>query len=147
MKWWRRVQVLCPPDLPTPPPQKFEIRQKAAEAPPIKGQRRNTEGVIEQRDETLYTPLSDKHITKMRNRFRKRTWGPPPEWERPTSDQLTALSNSLSSGRSPWVDFAVWGSYGARHLKENKFRAHVWVNHEFVTNMINGAHHGAWLAH
>ena len=130
--------MLCPPVLPKPPPQKFEITTKAAEAPLDKGQKRKMEGVIEQRDDTLYTPLSEKDVARMRHRYWKRTGDHPPEWERPTTDQLTVLFNRLQAGHAPWTDFAVWGSYGQRRLKENSFRAQVWVNNELVTNTIAG---------
>ena len=32
VKWWRRAQILCPPDVPRPPPQKFDPTE-AAKAP------------------------------------------------------------------------------------------------------------------
>ena len=44
VKWWRRTQALCPPDVPTPPTQKCEVTTKAAEAPPDKGVKRNMDG-------------------------------------------------------------------------------------------------------
>ena len=148
VQWWRRAQVLCPPEMPIPPPQKIEITQVMAEGMQAQGSKRKMEGVVDQRDDTLYTPLSDEEISMMRLRFWKKTGDHPPENERPSNDQLTALAGRLATGRSPWVDFAVWTSYGSRKVKENSFRPQVWVNGQLETKTIAGPpDHDAWLAH
>ena len=59
VRWWRKATVLRPPELPAPPPQKITITQAAAEGKGRLSTKRKLEGVIEQRDDTLYASLSD----------------------------------------------------------------------------------------
>ena len=89
------------------------------------GTKRTMAGVIEQRDDTLYEPLSEEDVAALRQRFYDRTGDHPPEWECPTADKLTALAGRLREGRAPWVDFAVWAPYGERKTKENAWRPQV----------------------
>ena len=146
ISWWRRAQVMNPPELPRPPPQKIEITQKMLEEAPGQGAKRKMEGIIDQRDDTLYTPLSAADLAMMRLRFWKKTGDHPIESERPSDDQLTALAGRLIAGRSPWVDFSVWTPYGVRKTKENSFRPQVWVNGQLETKLIAGPpDHDAWL--
>ena len=131
-----------------PPHHKIEITQALLEGAGSQGTKRKMAGVIEQRDDTMYEPLSEDDICVLRQRFYDRTGDHPPEWERPTSDQLTALAGRLNAGRAPWVDFAVWAPYGERRVKEQTFRPQVWINNELVTKTITGPpHHEAWLSH
>ena len=138
-RWWRKAQLLCPPDLPRPPTQKIKIiTEVASDGGLPQGFKRKMEGIAEQRDDTMYTPLSEEDVDKMRTVHYDRTGDHPPECERPSADQLTVLSARIKAGRAPWVDFAVWCSYSVRRVKENAFRPQVWVNNQLETRTIHG---------
>jgi len=70
----------------------------------------------------------------------------PPEEHTPSSEQLAALRAVLNSGRVPYVDFAVWGPYGARVARFRKTEAAVFVAGELVTKRVDGpSSFDAWL--
>ena len=148
VRWWRMAQTLCPPELPAPSPQNIESMQKAIEIAPTRGGKRNMAGVVDQKDGTLYTPLSTEDIALMRLKFWKKTGGHPMESERSNDDQLTVLAGRLTAGRSPWVDFAVWTPYDTRRTKDTSLRPQVWVNNQLGTKTIAGPPtYEAWLSH
>ena len=48
---------------------------------------------------------------------------PPQEEEEPSADQLQALYHrTVVLGNAPYVDHAVWGPFGRKTTRANKFR-------------------------
>ena len=84
-------------------------------------------------DQTIpgsFDVLSASEITQLRRNYVKSTGTGPTNAERPTDEQLSALSHRLrpqKNGRinSPWVEFAVFGPYSSRSARLRQFTAHV----------------------
>ena len=77
-------------------------------------------------------------MAKMREFHRNVTGGDPPDHERPTAEQLSALSHRLGSGKAPFADFAVFGPYRRRQTKLLRFTAQVFAHGELVTRQLRG---------
>ena len=114
---------------------------------PADGEKRKISEVLDQIDDTAYVPLAPAVVAQMREFHRAVTGGDPPEHERPSAEQLSALAHRINSGKAPYVDFAVFGPYGRRQAKLLKFTAQVFVHGELVTRQLRGpgAHQG-WRA-
>ena len=62
----------------------------------------------------------------------------PRPCELPSAAQLTALRALLMSGRSLYVDFAVWGPYGPRVMKQRMSEALQFFEGGWKTNVLPG---------
>ena len=82
--------------------------------------------------------LSKEDILKIRNVYFKAFKGQPPEVERPTDDQITALKLKLDNGEVPYVEFSVWGPYGRRIAKQSRYLEQVWTGHGYVQRQVPG---------
>ena len=112
----------------------------AAHPPPdlLSGDKRKISEVLDQIDEGPYPQLAPEKVAQMRQFHRDVTGGDPPDHERPTAEQLSALSHRLNSGKAPFADFAVFGPYGRRQTKLLRFTAQVFVHGELVTRQLRG---------
>ena len=142
MQWWRRSRVLAPPEEIGLPGTSGQPSKTAAsnegEKPPPTPAKKKLSGILRQKDDTEYTELSEDVLIAMRMVYKDRCGRHPPEKERPSDDQLTALAACLTSGKTPVVDFSVWGSYSERTVKERSFTAQVWINNQLVTRQLTG---------
>jgi len=107
-------------------------------AAPAVVEKRKISEVLDQIDDTSYIPLEPAAVAKMRDFHRAVTGGDPPDHERPSAEQLSALAHRLKSGKAPYVDFAVFGPYGRRQAKLLQFTAQVFVHGELVTRQLKG---------
>ena len=65
--------------------------------------------------------LPEDQIVELRGRFAKVMGGPPIPRADVTDAQLTALCFKITQLRAPYVDFGVWGPFGARTERELTF--------------------------
>ena len=77
-------------------------------------------------------------LAALRANFERVTGAAPPEQYLPTGEQLSALRGLLSSGRVPYVDFAVWSALGPRMAKFRKTEATIFSAGAFVTRTVDG---------
>ena len=85
------------------------------------------------------SPMLDKEtLMKYRERYSKKLGGPPPDFERPTDEQISALKARLDSGLPPYTEFSVFGPYGKRFAKQSKYAGQVWTGSGYVTRQIPG---------
>jgi len=101
-------------------------------------EKRKFSEVLDQVDDGPYPQLSPEKVAAMRQFHREVTGGDPPDHERPTADQLSALTHRMASGKAPFADFAVFGPYGRRQTKLMRFTAQVFVHGELVTRQLRG---------
>ena len=74
--------------------------------------------------------LTMEEIAQLRRNYVRSTGASPTNAERPTDEQLSALSFRLrpqKNGRvnPPWVEFAIWGPFSSRSARMRQFTAHV----------------------
>ena len=105
---------------------------------PPEGEKRKISEVLDQIDEASFSPLPPEKVAQMREFHRSVTGGDPPDHERPSAEQLGALSHRLGAGKAPFADFAVFGPYGRRQTKLLRFTAQVFVSGELVTRQLRG---------
>ena len=105
---------------------------------PTDGEKRKMSEVLDQIDDSTYSPLAPALVAQMREFHRSVTGGDPPDHERPSSEQLAALSHRMNAGKAPYADFAVFGPYGRRQTKLLRFTAQVFVHGELVTRQLRG---------
>ena len=98
--------------------------------------KRKIKDVIEQGTEAKM--LAKEELLNIRNRYFKKFQGQPPECERPTDEQLSALKDKLDKGHAPYTEFAVWGPYGKRIAKMSRYTEHVWNGVGYVARQIPG---------
>ena len=85
-----------------------------------------------------YELLSAEKLQRLRDRYENKLGGPPPEFERPTDDQLSALKDRLDSGLSPYTEFSVFGPYGKRYAKQSRYAEKIWTGSGWVTRQCPG---------
>ena len=72
---------------------------------------------------------------------------PPNAAERPTDEQLSALSAMLKTGRAPFTDFAVFGAFDEHSAKLRKYTDQVFVGGVLQTRLLHGpANFDDWKA-
>ena len=76
--------------------------------------------------------------------YRSITGGDPPEHERPSADQLSALVFKLDSGMAPYADFAVCGPHRRRQSKLMRYTAQVPADGELVSRHRGSINHAGW---
>ena len=82
--------------------------------------------VVDQGDDSEFAPADAQQITIWHQRYASLMGAPAPEEEEPASDQLQALNQRVySMSVAPYVDHAVWGPYGRKATRANKFRT--WI--------------------
>jgi len=94
--------------------------------------------VVDQKLRAQVSILTFGELSQLRSNFERITGAPPPEEHLPTGEQLSGLRALLSSGRVPFVDFAIWSSLGPRLAKFRKTEASVFSGGAFVTRTIDG---------
>ena len=108
-------------------------------APPFpEGEKRKISEVLDQVDDGPYLQLAPEKVAQMRQFHRDVTGGDPPDHERPTAEQLSALAHRIDSGKVPFADFAVFGPYGRRQTKLLRFTAQVFIHGELATRQLRG---------
>ena len=116
-----------PPPREVPPPQQNIVVQLADNSDKLQ--------LCDHIDQTLkgtFDALPAAEIAQLRQRLVDVIGVPPPTEERPTDEQISALAHRVrvqSSGRMnpPWVEFAIFGPYGARTAKMRQFTAPVLI--------------------
>ena len=79
--------------------------------------------VIDQTDESEYAPADASAIQGWNQLYVNIMGAHPEEDEDATDEQLAGLHKRVwEQGRSPYVDFGVWGPYGRKVLKTQKYR-------------------------
>jgi len=115
--------------------------------PPPEVEKRKISDVLDQVDDGPYQPLPAERVAAMRQFHRDVTGGDPPDNERPTAEQLSALAHRIGAGKAPFADFAVFGPYGRRQTKIMRFTAQVFVAGELVTRQLKGpGSYASWRA-
>ena len=94
--------------------------------------------VLLQGDDSHFPLLPPDELARLRANFAAITGDNPLPQVRPSADQLSALKHRLSLGYAPYVDFAIFGPYGARLQLERKFTAQTFVQGELQTKLIQG---------
>ena len=114
-------------------------------APPTKPTGKNISEVLDQADDGVFEPLTTEKLDEFRKRHVDITGDHPPEDERPSSDQLSALDARLRAGRAPFVDLGIWGPWGDRHAKYRKSSPNVFVDGEWCRKLVQGPlNYPAW---
>ena len=126
-----RRSVASPPAVPVAPPP-------VPLASPQEGEKHKISEVLDQIDDTPFLQLPADSVAKMREFHRNVTGGDPPDHERPSAEQLSALAHRINSGKAPFADFAVFGPHGRRQTKLLRFTAQVFVHGELVTRQLRG---------
>ena len=75
--------------------------------------------VVDQRYSETITFVNDEEWLKARAQYKREMHVDPPEHCDYTHEQLSAMLHVLKSHRGPYVDFAVFGPFGARRLKRH----------------------------
>jgi len=103
--------------------------------------------VVDQASRAHTKPLTFTELTICRNRYVAAAGCAPPDEQTPSAEQLAALRALIASGRVPYVDFAVWGPYGARVARFKKTEAAIFVGNTIVQKRVDGpTSFDAWLA-
>ena len=87
------------------------------------GRKLKLSAVIEQSLDAEVVSMTQSEIQTLFERYCQ-TYGDPPSTEaEPTGDQISGLKQLVSSGSTPYVDFAVFGPHGLRILRRLTFQA------------------------
>ena len=74
-------------------------------------------------DDTEIRGASSKQVAAWHQQYITVMGAPPQEEEEPSADQLQALYHrTVLLGNAPYVDHAVWGLFGRKTTRANKFR-------------------------
>ena len=118
---------------------KIDAAPKEQGPPPEpKAEKRKKAEVLDQLDDGTYEPIDKDTRKKMRREHLEVTGGKPMQAARPTSEQLAALRARIAEGRAPYVDFAVFGPFGARLAKMRKYEAQIFVDGRLETRIVKG---------
>ena len=79
----------------------------------------NVAEIVDQRYAETITFVDDEEWLKAWARYFKEMQCDPPEHADYSREQLTAMLHVIRSHRGPYVDFAVFGPFGARRLKRH----------------------------
>eukprot|EP00438_Fugacium_kawagutii_P000418 Skav229880 [mRNA] locus=scaffold247:351220:353411:+ [translate_table: standard] len=105
--------------------------------------------LIDQTDDSELLPPNEGDINRWTQNYVNVMGALPPESEEPTPNQLAALSKKLSDGRSPYVDFGVWGPYERKLSRTHKCRTYIPIGDgSFLQRDLPGpATYESWLQH
>ena len=118
----------------------------AAPAPPPAPTKKIAE-VLDQTDDSHFPLLGRAELDKMRDRFEQIIGDEPTDDERPTADQLSALTHKLAQGRPPYVDLALFGPFSDRIARIRKFSAQIWVDNQLkTTSLVGPSTYEAWCS-
>ena len=82
--------------------------------------------LVDHRDDPEIGGASTKQVAAWHQQYITVMGAPPQEEEEPSADQLQALYHrTVVLGNAPYVDHAVWGPFGRKTTKANKFRT--WI--------------------
>ena len=93
---------------------------------------------LNQAAEGHFPLLSPATLREFREEYVNVVGTPPNAAERPTDEQLSALSAMLRSGRSPFADFAVFGAFDEHSAKLRKYTDQVFVGGVLQTRLLHG---------
>ena len=111
----------------------------------IKGKKRMAE-VLDQMDDGHYEPLTESERMQYNQNYVDVTGGEPSLETKASTDQIAALKSRLTSGRAPYVDFAVFVPHGKRFAKIRKFDAQVFVNNSLQQRVLRGpGNYASWV--
>ena len=79
----------------------------------------NVADIVDQRYTETITFINDDEWMKARAQYFREMQCDPPEQCDFTREQLTAMLHVIHSHRGPYVDFGVFGPFGARRLKKH----------------------------
>lgn len=81
--------------------------------------------VVDQGNAGEIVLLDEAKFVEGLSNYHKRFDGPPGDEEEPTDEQYTAVVHLFKVGRSPYVDFAVFGPHGDRTARKLRFHGMV----------------------
>lgn len=126
---FRRVcfrRVGAQPDTPGtlgPPAPAVTAAPPAQIATPPTGRKLKMSAVVDQTLDAEVIPLSTEEINRMYETYKNKFGDVPSPDSEPTGDQLSAVSQLVSSGGTPYIDFAVYGPHGLRLLRKMTFQS------------------------
>jgi hypothetical protein len=91
------------------------------QAPPA-GTRFKMNTVVDQGDDSEFAAPTQAEQQSWDANYFTQAQAPPPEHETPTEIQVKGLDVRIVSGRTPYVDFGIWGPYGRLRMRASKFR-------------------------
>ena len=90
------------------------------------GRKLKLSSLVDQGDDTEIGGASSKQVAAWHQQYITVMGAPPQEEEEPSADQLQALYHrTVVLGNAPRVDHAVWGPFGRKTTRANKFRT--WI--------------------
>ena len=110
----------------------------APTAPQQEGEMVALSGVTDQSSKMSARLISFDELFKLRSHYSTVCGRAPPDAYLPSAEQLSCLQTLLASGRTPYVDFAVWNSHGARLKHFTRAEAAVFVGGAFITRTVEG---------
>jgi hypothetical protein len=136
-------QVVSPPLAASSSTQAPVLAAPAANLP----KKRKFEAVLEQGEEGTFDVISKTEATKVRKTYKTLVGRRPPLNCRPTTDQLSALRARLDEGAAPFADFGIFGPFGRKAAKLNKFEVRKLVGDQVISKFVTGpASHEEWLS-
>ena len=102
---------------------------------------------VDQSSEMVFPLLTPDQLSPHRAKYDSVFHVPPPLNQRPTDEQLSALKALLATGRTPYVDFAIFGPFDEVEAKHRKFTEQVFVDGALQTRLLHGpSSYTAWEA-
>ena len=102
---------------------------------------------VDQASEMAFALLTPDQLAPYRAKYENVFHVPPPLNQRPTDEQLSALKALLATGRTPYVDFAIFGPFDEVEAKHRKFTEQVFVDGALQTRLLHGpSSYSAWEA-
>ena len=80
--------------------------------------------IVDQTLDAEVLPLEQTEVTRMYESYQQKYGAAPSPDAEPTSDQLAAVRQLVSSGASPYIDMAVYGPQGLRRLRKLTFASY-----------------------
>ena len=93
---------------------------------------------LDQSSEATFALLNPGELREYRTNYEAVTGGPPSLAHRPTDEQLCALKALLTTGRTPYADFAVFGPFDEKEAKLRKYSDQVFVEGSLQTRVLHG---------
>eukprot|EP00435_Cladocopium_sp_Y103_P068525 s347_g31.t1 len=87
------------------------------------GRKLKMSAIVDQTLDAEIQPLTTEAVNKMYEEYRKKYGDVPQPQSEPTSDQLAAVQQLLSTKSAPYIDFAVYGPNGLRLLRKLTFQS------------------------
>ena len=95
--------------------------------------------VLDQGDDTEFQAPSAVEVAAWNTNYFNQEQTTPIEEEEPTEIQVKALDVRIKLGRTPYVDFGIWGPYGRKLMRSLKFRNWVPVGDgSFISKELPG---------